>query len=26
MQRHDVHRILSFDRHFDVVPGIERVT
>ena len=26
MQRHDVQRILSFDRHFNLVPGIERVS
>ena len=26
MQRHDVQRILSFDRHFDLVPGFERVS
>ena len=26
MQRHDVQRILSFDRHFDLVPGLERVS
>jgi predicted nucleic acid-binding protein len=25
MQRHGVERVLSFDRHFDEVPGIERV-
>ena len=25
MRRNGVHRILSFDRDFDVVPGIERV-
>ena len=26
MRRNGVHRILSFDRDFDVVPGIERVS
>jgi predicted nucleic acid-binding protein len=25
MRRNGVHRILSFDRDFDAVPGIERV-
>jgi hypothetical protein len=25
MQRHGIDRILSFDRHFDDVPGIERL-
>jgi predicted nucleic acid-binding protein len=25
MQRHGIGRVLSFDRHFDEVPGIERV-
>jgi predicted nucleic acid-binding protein len=26
MQRHGIERILSYDRHFDEVPGLERVT
>lgn len=25
MQRRDVERVMSFDRAFDVVPGIERI-
>jgi uncharacterized protein len=25
MQRHGIERILSFDRHFDDVPGVERL-
>lgn len=26
MERHDVHRLMSFDTGFDDVPGVERIT